>query len=286
MTAPTPAPAAAPAAAAVNAELTLIPDKAEVWIALKSEVTDLTKLTPANISDDLAKLGWSFVGLIDDRKGIPLTPSGEVKEYNAFGYPAFRMKFRKGKLTTGFTTFELNDATKKIVLPGSTPNKMGIPKNTQIYVLYRFIDEDVTGGHRAWMSLRPALAELKSHGGIIDGELSYAEIVVHHSPDANQDVFLTFGGPAAAALPAAPATKTFTIGAGVTAYTVTVDGKATASITTLTSAGLQTALQALAGVGASGVAVTGTGSGPFTAVFTVAVSTVTAAGTGGTVTVA
>lgn len=260
-----------------NPDLTLIPDKAEVWIALKSEVTNLTAMTPTTASADLAALGWQFSGLVDDKKGIPINPEGEVKEYDAFGRPRFRTKFRKGKLTSGFTALEINDATRKIVLPGSASNKIGAPKNVQIYVLYRWLDEDVSGGSRIWMSLRPALAELKSHGGMVEGELSFAEIVVHHTADANGDVFQTIGG--------LPLTKVFTLGAGVTAYMVTVDGQATSVISTLTSAALQTALRALSNVGSSGVTVTGSGSGPFTAVFTVAVSTVSAAGTGGTVTV-
>jgi hypothetical protein len=78
----------------------------------------------------------------------------------------------------------------------------------------------------------------------------------------------------------------FTLGSGLTSYIVTVDGQTTAVISTLTSAALQTALRALAIVGSTGVTVTGSGSGPFTAVFTAPVLSVTAGGTGGTVTVA
>jgi hypothetical protein len=77
----------------------------------------------------------------------------------------------------------------------------------------------------------------------------------------------------------------FTIDVGVTAYTVTVNGETTASISTLTSSALQTALLALTTVGVGGVTVTGSTGGPLTAVFTVGISTVTATGTGGTVTV-
>lgn len=259
--------------ATINPDATLIPDKAEVWLALKDDVTDITAMIPTAPDADLEALGWDFSGLVDDKKGMPVDPSIEVKEYDAFGHPVFRTKLRKGKLKTGFTVFEDNEVTRKIVLPGSAGDKIGAPKDVQIYVLYRFVDEDRT---RVWVSLRPAAAELKSHGGIVDGELSFAEIVVHHTTDANGDVFKRIGP---------PTIKVFTLAGGVTAYTVTVNGQTTASITTLTSAGLQTALRALAGVGASGVTVSGTGSGPFTASFTVPITSVTAAGTGGTVTV-
>ncbi len=261
----------------INPDATLIPDKAEVWLALKADVTNLSAMIPATADADLDALGWDFSGLIDDKKGIPLNPSVEVKEYDAFGRPAFRMKARKGKLASGFTALEYNDVTRKIILPGSAANKIGIPKNVQVYILYRWVDEDVTGGSRVWVTLRPALAELKSHGGIVDGELSWAEIVVHHTADSNNDVFQTVGGP--------PVTKVITLGAGVTAYMVTVDGQATSLISTLTSAALQSALRALTNVGSTGVTVTGSGTGPFTAVFTAPVLSVAAAGTGGTVTV-
>lgn len=263
----------------VNPDATVIPDEAEVWIALKSDFpSGVTTKIPTTPDADLAALGWGFIGLIDDKKGIPIDPSGEVKEYDAFGRPAFRKKFRKGKLNTGFTVLEWNDTTRKIILPGSTNDKIGIPKNTQIYVLYRWVDEDVPTGSLVWVSLMPGLAELKGNSGVVDGELVSNEIVVHHVPDSNGDVFKIVGGATG------PTVKTVTIGAGVTALTVTVDGQTTSSITALTAAGIQTAVRALSGVGAAGVTVTG--SGPFTMTFATSGRVVTAAGTGGTVTVA
>lgn len=263
------------ATATINPDATVIPDKAEVWIALKEDVADIDAMIPTAADSDLGALGWEFSGLIDDKKGIPLDPSLEVKEYDAFGHPNFRTKGRKGKVKSGFTALEYNAVTRKVVLPGSTPDKLGIPADVQIYVLYRFVDEDIT---RVWCALRPALAELKSHGGIIDGELSFAELVVHHTADANQDVFKYLSNE--------PTTKTFTIAGGVTAYTATVNTQTTASISTLTAAALQTALRALAGVGSTGVTVTGPSGGPLVAVFTVPIASISAAGTGGTVTVA
>ncbi len=262
--------------ATINPDATVIPDKAEVWLVLKQDVPggDIADMIPANATDDLGAKGWEFSGLIDDKKGIPLDPSGEVKEYDGFGHPNFRTKFRKGKLKSGFTVLEYNAVTRKVVLPGSAPDKLGIPKDVQIYVLYRYVDEDIT---RVWVALRPALAELKSHGGIVDGELSFAEITVHHTADANGDVFKY--------LDSTITTKKFVLGSGVTAYTVTVNGTATASITALTAAALQTALRALEDIGTDGVAVAGSTGGPLTAVFTVPITSIAAAGTGGTVTV-
>jgi hypothetical protein len=263
-----------------NPDATVIPDKAEVWLALASNVTNIATMIPATATADLAALGWEETGLIDAPKGIPLTPSVEVKEYDAFGRPAYRTKLKKGKLKSGFTALEWNSVTRKVVLPGSGPNKIGAPKNVLVYVLYRFSDDDFgAAGSRVWVSLRPAPVELTSLGGVVDGEQSLqAEMLVHHAPDSSGDVFQTVAG--------AAITKVFTIAAGVTAYTTTVDGQTTTSITAKDKDALQNALRALPNVGPAGVTVTGTTGGPLTAVFSVPATIVTAAGTGGTVTVA
>ena len=73
-----------------------------------------------------------------------------------------------------------------------------------------------------------ALIELKGHGGIVDGELSWAELTVHHTADAAGDVFQVVDWTADDVV------KTFTIASGVTAYTVTAGGDTTTSITTKT----------------------------------------------------
>lgn len=267
-----------------NPDATLIPDKAEVWIMLATAGTaiDPAKI-PASPDADLEALGWDFTGLIDAAKGIPLTPSIELKEYDAFGRPRFRVKMKKGKLSTGFTVLENNLVTKKIVLPGSAPNKIGAPKDVQIFVLYRYVDEDTEQGQIVWCSLTKAPAQLKSHGGIIDGELSFAEIEVAHTTDAAGDVFEVVDATAD------DVEKTFTIAGAVTEYTVTAGADTTAAITTKTAAALQSALRALASVTSlpsPGVTVSGSTGGPLVATFTGPITPVSATGTGGTVTVA
>lgn len=269
---------------AINPDATLIPDKAEVWLMLASAVTgDYSSKIPTTLADNLTDKGWEFSGLIDDKKGIPLDPSIEVKEYDGFGHPGFRVKLKKGKLKTGFTALEQNSVTKKIVLPGSAPNKIGAPKNVLVYVLYRVVDEDTATGTRMWVQLRPCPVELKSLTGFVEGELSMvAEMIVHHTTDAAGDVFQVVDATSD------DVAKTFTIGAGVTAYTVTVDSVATASITAKTKAALQSALRLISTVvalPAPGVTVEGPDGGPLVVTFTGPVTTVTASGTGGTVTV-
>lgn len=269
----------------VNPDASLIPDQAEVWIALASGVTDATTLIPASLTVDLSTIGWTFVGYIDDKKGIPLDPSIEVKNYDAFGHPKFRKKLKNGDLNTGFTALEINDVTKKICLPGSAANKRGIPRNIQVYVLYKVVDEDTAAGTMMWATLRPAPIELKATSGFVDGEDWWAEFTVHHTTDANNDVFQVVD------TTTDDVAKTVTIGSGTTGYTMTVTGQTTPSITTLTSAALQTALRALSSVAAlpsPGATVSGTGGAPGTlnVVFTSAVTGVSTTGTGGTVTVA
>jgi hypothetical protein len=107
---------------------------------------------------------------------------------------------------------------------------------------------------------------------------------VHHTADAAGDVFQVVNDATD------DVTKTYTIASGVTAYTTTAGANTTPPISTLTAAALQTALRALASVQAlpsPGVTVTGTGGAPgtLTAVFTAAITPVSATGTGGTVAV-
>lgn len=111
------------------------------------------------------------------------------------------------------------------------------------------------------------------------------EVTVKATRDENRRYFRTFTDDGEVTV-TSPVTKVFTIGSGVTAYTVTVNGQTTASITAMTAAALQTALQNLSSIGAGNVTVTGSSGGPLTASFTVAATGVTASGTGGTVTVA
>lgn len=267
------------AVGAINIDLTVIPDQAEVWLALKSDVDDINDMIPASVEDDLVGLGWEHTGLVNDKKGIPVNPSIEVRKYDAFGHPAYRQKLRNGDLKTGFTALERNAVTNKIVLPGSAPNMIGRPKDVQIYVLYKYVDEDRT---TIWVQLRPAPVEVKAMSGIVDGDEWWAEMTVHHTANAAGDIFQTVTDATD------DLTKTYTIAVGVTGYTTTVGANTTPSITLKTKAALQTALRALASVQAlpgDGATVDGPDGGPLVVTFTAPVTPVSATGTGGTVTV-
>jgi hypothetical protein len=269
----------------INSNYTVIPDDAEVWIALKSTVSNIAALIPSAPTADLAGLGWSYIGVVDDEKGIPLNPSSDVKKYSGFGHRNFRVKIKNGDLDSSFTALELNNPTvKKIALPGSAANKIGMPKDVQIYLLYRVVDQDFAGGAGdfVWVTLTPASVQIKSHSGFIEGAKSWIEFTVYHTADAAGDVFQTVDGSVDDVV------KTFTIGGGVTAYTATVTAVTTPSITAKTAQALQTALQALSSVQAlpaPGATVEGPSGGPLVATFTGPVTGVSASGTGGTVTV-
>lgn len=171
---------------AVNFDATIIPDRAEVWIAHKADVSDITLMYPDSPTDDLDMLGWEEVGLVSADEGIPLSPDIEVMEYDAFGHPRFRVKLRKGKLDTGFTMLEDNEVTRSVALPGSAANKIGIPKDVQIYVLYRVVDED---RGLVWVSERPGAAQVTGATGFVEGELWSRTVTVLHSGNANGDAF-------------------------------------------------------------------------------------------------
>lgn len=162
-------------------------DEAEVWIQAKADVDDITTVTPATVSDDFETKGWAYVGLIDAKKGIPVEPSGELKEFDGFGYTSYRQKFGKGKVKTGFVCLEDNAVTAGIVLPGSTSSTIGVPQDLQYYTLYRTVDQGAADVVR--VSLRPATLELTSHSGAVEGEQESYEFVAHHAPDQNRDVF-------------------------------------------------------------------------------------------------
>lgn len=271
----------------VNPDYTLIPDEAEVWVMFKADVANIADKIPATPTatiEELVELGWNFVGYIDDEKGIPLTPTSEVKKYNAFGHRNFRVKIKNGELETSFTPLEvLSPIVKKLSLQGSAPNKIGPPKNVQVYLLYRVVDEDIPGGGMVWVTLRPAPVQPDSHSGFKEGEKTWVEMKVYHTTNAAGDAFQVVDAASDDVV------KTYTIPPAVTAYTTTVSGSTTSSIVAKTKAALQAALRALPSVAAlpaPGVTVEGPDGGPLIATFTGPVTGVAAAGTGGTVGVA
>lgn len=178
-------------AAVVNADKTNIWDEAEVYILPAADTPDISDLLPT-VGVTLPA-GWDagFVGLIDAGKGIPIEPGLEIKHYDAYGHARYRSKASKGTVGTGFTCFEDNAVTKTIVLPGSATGKIGAPKNLRFYTCYRTVDE---GKVKVLISSRPALLELTSHSGAVEGEQESYEFAVHHANDPNGDVFYVFEG--------------------------------------------------------------------------------------------
>ncbi|MDL9938683.1 hypothetical protein QSJ18_18205 [Gordonia sp. ABSL1-1] len=244
--------------ATINPDASHIWDEAEVWIQSKASVDaagGIANVLPATVDDDFAAKGWDYVGLIDAKKGIPVDPSGELKEFDGFGYTSYRQKFSKGKVKTGFTALEDNAVTAGIVLPGSAPDKIGVPKDLQFYVLYRTVDQGFADLAR--VTLRPATLELKSHSGAVEGEQESYEFVVHHSPDSNKDVFQKIGGAAGVS------DYLVTVTAGSGTFPLTFQGNTATIAFDANAAAVKAALAGLDdGFKASQWSVTGTG--PFT----------------------
>ncbi|EHK86385.1 hypothetical protein [Rhodococcus pyridinivorans] len=172
-------------APAVNPDASRIWDEAEVYVVERSAVTDISTLIPATVTAE-PNAAWEFVGLIDAAAGIPVTPELEIVHYDAFGHSRYRSKARKGTVSTGFTALEDNSVTRKFVLPGSEPGKIGAPKGVYFYTMYVLRDEDIITD--IWVSLRPALFELGAFTKA-EGEQEMYAITVHHANDPNRDVF-------------------------------------------------------------------------------------------------
>lgn len=174
----------------INPNYTLIPDEAEVWLALAADVTDIETMIPATVDDDLAALGWDFTGLVNDEKGISLTPSSEIMKYNGFGHRNFRTKIKNGELESGFTALEVQKPiVKSITLPGSAANRIGPPQNVQVYVLYRVVDEDTAGGTIVWVTLASAAIQVAEHSGFIEAGKTEIGMKVYHTTNADGDIF-------------------------------------------------------------------------------------------------
>ncbi|RVW06226.1 hypothetical protein [Rhodococcus spongiicola] len=181
-------------AAAVNADAAHIWDEAEVYLIDASEVTDIAALVPAGTDVEL-DITWlqGFVGLLDAGKGIPVNPSVEITHYDGYGHARYRSKAKKGTVATGFTALEDNAVTRKVVLPGSTEGKVGAPKNLRFYTCYVSRDEDIAT--EILISTRPALIELTSHSGKVEGTNESYEFTVHHANDSDGDVFFRVDQP-------------------------------------------------------------------------------------------
>lgn len=177
---------------AVDADKTNIWDEAEVFILDPADVPDISTLLPA-VGTVVMPAGWDdgFVGLIDAGKGIPITTTLEITHYDAYGHARYRSKASKGTVSTGFTCYEDNAVTKTIVLPGSAAGKIGAPKNLRRWTGYRTVDE---GKVKIMISTRPALLELASHSGAVEGAQEAYEFNVHHANDPAGDVFYVFEG--------------------------------------------------------------------------------------------
>lgn len=174
----------------INVNYTLIPDEAEVWLALAADVSDIETMIPTTVDDDLGELGWTFAGLINDENGISLTPSSEVMKYNGFGHRNYRTKIKNGELETGFTALEVqNPIIKAITLPGSAANRIGPPQNIQVYVLYRVVDEDTAGGTIVWVTLSSAAIQVDAHSGFVEAGQTEIGMKVYHTTNADGDIF-------------------------------------------------------------------------------------------------
>ena len=274
-----------------------------IWDPKKPFVaaTGIPKDTTAALPAD-----WHAAGLMLGDPGVGMSRSIERTDVNSWQQGRVLERLKNPKADLSFTLLEDNPTVMELVA------QEDVPTVKKRYILLDFLDD--AGNRKIWVSLAEVRLFVSTDnqtqdvkGREITGSLvpvagKYWKITEGKAPAAPAT---TAGTPApASGTPAgntgagntgagtggtpAPVSivKTFTVDPAASAYTVTVDGQTTPSISTITSAALQAALEGLSTVGTGKVTVTGSGKGPFTATFTVTVTAVTAAGTGGTVTVA
>jgi hypothetical protein len=60
-------------------------------------------------------------------------------------------------------------------------------------VLYKFVDQDITNGTTMWVTLTAAPVELKGTAASLTAKSFWADLTVHHTTDANNDIFQVVG---------------------------------------------------------------------------------------------
>jgi hypothetical protein len=253
-------------------------DPAKPFVAATGTPKDTTAALPAD---------WKPAGLMLGDPGVGMSRSVERTDVNSWQQGRVLERIKNPKADLAFTLLEDNATVMELVA------QEDVPSVKKRYILLDFLDD--AGNRKLWVSLAEVRLFVSTDNQTQD--VKGREITGSLVPVAGKYWKILEGkAPAVAPKAGAPAggtpapvsiVKTFTVGSGVTAFTVTVDTQTTPSISVpVTAAALQTALEGLSNVGTGKVKVAGTGTGPFTATFTVAVTTVTAAGTSGTVTVA
>jgi hypothetical protein len=226
-------------------------------------------------------------GIDMTKQPIPVVPAahyfcGGVMT-NEWGETDLPGLLKNGELESGFTILEENEVTRQFVLPGSAANKIGSPKDVQIYVLYKVTDNDTET--RIWVSLSPAPVEVKDHGGFVEGELASIGCVVHLTNNADGDAFQVVSG--------ATAVSDYLVTLGSPSagdFTLTYKGETTGPIAyNAAASAVRAALAALDdGYKLADWAVAGSAGGPYT-ITPPAAGAITGSGaglTGGTFSVA
>jgi hypothetical protein len=244
--------------AVINPMDSRIWDEAEVYVLFKEDAPNgIDPFLPDSVEDEL-DLKFLFVGLLDAAAGIPFTPSLEITHYDGFGHPRYRSKAKKGTLDTGFTALEDNSVTRRLVLPGSAPNRIGKPKAVYAYVAYVLRDEDIIT--QVLISLRPALITV---GAFTKGEGTqemYAFTCAHPN-DPNGDVFVRIESSDG------PASYLVTVPSGTTAgtFSLRLGSQTVVGISyNAANTAVKSAIESILAPGAGTVTVTGPNGGPWT----------------------
>lgn len=189
-------------------------EAASLWADANVYVTDdLSATFPATVDDPFGE-EWDLVGLLDGDDGFEESRSEDSNDFYAWGQVLVRTSKTNFSLTRKFTALEDNAVTAGIVYPGSTPEKIKVPRKHLFKIAFETID-DVK--KKRLISTR--YVEVSEIGNIKDSEtdLTKYEITVKVFPTVDGDLFDVqtssgTGAPTLVSIATTPATKSIVAG--------------------------------------------------------------------------
>lgn len=116
------------------------PQNTMLWADADMYVGATSATNPAD-ADSAFPGEWDLVGHLDGDAGFTDSIDEEVNDHNAWG-ALVRTSRRNFKLTRGFSALEDNDVTRELLWPGSTAEKLYVPRPKRIKIGFETRDGD------------------------------------------------------------------------------------------------------------------------------------------------
>ncbi|WP_155292973.1 hypothetical protein [Rhodococcoides fascians] len=236
-------------------------DNVSVWEDAHVYVSD-TKVLPASAESPVGPT-WDEVGILDGKAGIDDQRKWtETKEYG-WGTGLAAILRSEYEHTGTFDALEDNPVVDSLYEPGSTASDVVVARPAKKYVLLETIDQN----GRVKRRITRKKAEIWAPGAKkTENAVAKKSFTMNYFADGLKRIFHKQESTASIL----NAVQTVTLPAGTTGgtFTLTYQGVATTALSnTATAAAVRSALQALAGIGAGNVDVTGSAGGPYTITF-------------------